>query len=247
MIWNRWHREQVYSRSDYWDAKAVAFGGSAVSGWPNQHLNVLYEERELEVLSRLLPQVDGVTVLDIGCGTGRTSRYLASCNATVLGIDFSARAIELARKYDGAGNPAYRVESVFALREQECFDIAISSGCLAVACRDRQELGRALTNVWTALKPGGRFLLIEPLHHGSLHFVLNMALREFITVMRQSRFRIQHVDGLHFWPIVRLLGHFDCSDGLTDALYWLGEAARMRLHRIYFADYKIIAAVKQQI
>jgi 2-polyprenyl-3-methyl-5-hydroxy-6-metoxy-1,4-benzoquinol methylase len=191
MIQNRWNRHEVYCKADYWDAKADEYGGTAVSGWPNQSLNVFYDKRELEILNSYLPQIDGAQVLDLGCGTGRIARYLAARNANVLGIDFSAKAIEVAKQQSPSANPAYRVQTIFELKEDKQFDIALSFGCLAVACTNRDTLSTALTNVFNSLKPGGRILLLEPIHRGSLHFVLNMNVREFFRGHGRSRIRSQ--------------------------------------------------------
>ncbi|HEV8619514.1 MAG TPA: class I SAM-dependent methyltransferase, partial [Nitrospiraceae bacterium] len=174
MIQNRWNRERVYCTAEYWDAKADEYEGTAVSGWPNRSLNEFYDKRELEILNAYFPHIEGARVLDIGCGTGRIARYLANRKANVLGIDFSAKAIELARQQSPSGNPTYRVQTIFALKEDKQFDVVLSFGCLAVACTDRNELSAALTAIFNSLEPGGKILLIEPIHRGMLHFVLNM-------------------------------------------------------------------------
>lgn len=47
----------------------------------------------------LLGDVAGLRVLDAGCGEGRFSRMLAERGARVVGVDVSARMVELARSY----------------------------------------------------------------------------------------------------------------------------------------------------
>jgi 2-polyprenyl-3-methyl-5-hydroxy-6-metoxy-1,4-benzoquinol methylase len=246
MIQNRWNRHEVYCKADYWDAKADEYGGTAVSGWPNQSLNVFYDKRELEILHSYLPQIDGAQVLDLGCGTGRIARYLAARNANVLGIDFSAKAIEVAKQQSPSANPAYRVQTIFELKEDKQFDIALSFGCLAVACTNWDTLSTALTNVFNALKPGGRILLLEPIHRGSLHFVLNMNVREFLEVMEEVGFAVKDATALHFWPIVRILGHVNWPRILTVAGYQLGEWMLTLLGGTYFGDYKAILAFRPE-
>jgi len=46
--------------------------------------------------SGLLPAVTGERVLDIACGQGRMSRYLAGLGADVVGIDISAAMLKKA-------------------------------------------------------------------------------------------------------------------------------------------------------
>jgi len=47
--------------------------------------------------SDLLPAVTGERVLDIACGQGRMSRYLARLGADVVGVDISAAMLGKAR------------------------------------------------------------------------------------------------------------------------------------------------------
>lgn len=47
--------------------------------------------------SDLLPAVSGERVLDIGCGQGRMSRYLARLGADVVGVDISIAMLDRAR------------------------------------------------------------------------------------------------------------------------------------------------------
>src|SRR5690349_6649604 len=47
----------------------------------------------------LLPELEGVRALDLGCGAGQLSFYLAQSGASeVVGIDVSAKMLDLARK-----------------------------------------------------------------------------------------------------------------------------------------------------
>ena len=65
------------------------------------------------VLWKFAGDVNGLTVLDAGCGTGYLSKKLRDQGARVTGIDFSERMIEIARTQ----NPDmdFRVDSCFEL------------------------------------------------------------------------------------------------------------------------------------
>ncbi|WP_380282357.1 class I SAM-dependent methyltransferase [Kitasatospora purpeofusca] len=49
----------------------------------------------------------GLPVVDLGCGNGTQTRFLAGRFARVLGADLSAAAVELARRSDPEGRAAY--------------------------------------------------------------------------------------------------------------------------------------------
>ncbi len=58
---------------------------------------------KLEAVRRIAPPAKGSLVLDAGCGSGVLTDMLAGMGARVLGVDWSAKAIEFAR--DAYGRP----------------------------------------------------------------------------------------------------------------------------------------------
>ena len=58
---------------------------------------------EEPVVREALGDVAGLSVLDLGCGTGRHALWLAGQGATVTGVDFSEGMLEEARRKAGAG------------------------------------------------------------------------------------------------------------------------------------------------
>src|SRR3954468_15830675 len=63
---------------------------------------------EQPVMAELLGDCSGLSILDVGCGTGRHSLRLSRAGAKVTGIDFSAGMLAQARVKAEAGMAAER-------------------------------------------------------------------------------------------------------------------------------------------
>ncbi len=239
---DRNQREELYSKPAYWDSKADQRQGYAVSLWENNCLNELYHLEQMERLEKALPDLQGLDVLDIGCGVGRIARWLADRGARVVGADFSDKTIAIAQRLSSPGNPVYRVESVFEFNDKDSFDIIISTGLLVIACRNRDQLSSALTRLRESLRPGGKLFLMEPVHRGFLHRVLDLDIGEFCDVLAQAGFTVDSVEQMHFWPARWLLAFIPWPKQVTTAGYRIGQAM-MSLPLIgHMGDYKWVLA-----
>ncbi len=242
MIKNRANRDSLYATADYWDSKAIDLDGDAVSMWPNNQLNRLYIEEQLTLVDSNLSSVENKSILDVGCGTGRMSRYLSKAGANVTGVDFSANAIEIAESLSNDEKISYQVKSIFDIDDVEKFDIAFSWGCVAIAARNQEELLRALLVIRKSLKPDGRVLMLEPVHKGFVHRVLNINIDEFCYVMQEAGFTVDKVSQMHFWPMRYLLCFVPFPEFITKPFYRLGQLM-MKLPLLNrMGDYKAISA-----
>jgi SAM-dependent methyltransferase len=101
----------------------------------------------------------GDSVLDVGCGTGLTTREAARAAAPgrVVGVDVSERMLERARELTAADNVRYVLGDAQTHRfEQGGFDVAISRfGTMFFS-----DPAAAFANLAAALRPGGRFVLL---------------------------------------------------------------------------------------
>ena len=242
MIKNRSQRERIYSTAEYWNAKAQELCGDAVSMWPNNNLNFHYHIEQMKLMEEELLDLDGKLTLDIGCGTGRLSRFLAERGAVVTGIDFSERAIALAKSKDPTGTIAYRVQSIFDLAESEAYDLLFSWGSLTIACKNRHELSEVMRRLRRSLKSRGRVFFLEPVHSGFVHRVLNMSTDEFCKVMRESGFEVDKVREMHFWPMRFVLAYVPWPRWITTPLYQFGQALMALPGFRKMGDYKAISA-----
>ena len=106
--------------------------------------------------SGLLPPVTGERVLDIACGQGRMSRYLARLGADVVGVDVSAAMLSKARVI-GPEDIAYVRADV--ARHPAWWDGRPFDGCTCeLALMDIDDLAGTLSTVTTVLRQGGWFV-----------------------------------------------------------------------------------------
>jgi SAM-dependent methyltransferase len=110
------------------------------------------------------------TALDIGCGTGDNSIYLANHGWQVTGVDFVAAALDKARAKATAKNAAvdFACADVTRLSSEgvgKDFDLIVDNGCLhGLSSEDRDAYVREVTSV---AAPSARLLLVEFLPGGS--------------------------------------------------------------------------------
>jgi len=111
---------------------------------------------------RLIGDVKGKKVLDLACGEGYNTRILARKGATVVGVDFSARLIELAREKetnDKLGITYYISDAAYMKDVQSNhFDLVV---CF-MALQDIENYEKALSEVARVLKENGRFVFSIP-------------------------------------------------------------------------------------
>ena len=133
------------------------------------HSDVWQRWLEIETIKPFLRATD--SLVDVGCGSGYATRLLAPLVRETLGVDFSESMIERARTA-AAGKPNLRFEVGNALdldpRALGTFDVALSVRCL-INLETWELQQRAIENIATLLKPGGRFIFVEGLADGRRH------------------------------------------------------------------------------
>ncbi|HOV31598.1 MAG TPA: methyltransferase domain-containing protein, partial [Anaerolineaceae bacterium] len=102
----------------------------------------------------LLPEVDGLKGLDLGCGEGYNTRLLAEQGAKVIGLDISSVFVRHAKTFQSLSChiPEYLIGNAQELPFADaCFDFITGF----MSFMDIPDTAALLGEVWRALKPGG--------------------------------------------------------------------------------------------
>ncbi len=173
----------------------------------------------------------GDRVLDVGCGTGSTTRHAARAAAgSVLGVDLSSAMLAVARTraaIDGLANVSFeQVDAQIHPFEPDAFDVAIGRTS-ATFFGDRVA---GLTNLGRALRPGGRLTLLtwQPA-------AVNEWIRDFTAALSAGRelptpppeapgpFTLAEPDVIH--SVLDTAGYHDVTVNGVQAPMWFGVDA----------------------
>jgi len=133
----------------------------------------------------LIPDIEGKTFLEIGCGSGRSIKYLTNRGALkVYGLDISTTQLEEATRYNKESVIEGRVELIKGRMEDdlniEPVDVIFS--VYAIGWTSDPEV--TLKNMYTCLKPGGTFIwswdhtIYTDIHYDEGKYVVNYSYHE---------------------------------------------------------------------
>ncbi len=135
--------------------------------------------------SKVDEKIDGGKVLDVGCGSGRSTLILAKNTDTVVGIEFSQRLFELAReKTNGSDNIKVYLEDAKSMHfEDNEFDtVAMLWNTFGNLYCFRN---RVLDEAKRIIKPDGKIIL---------SVFSDNVLDPYLEMCKINRLNIEHVD-----------------------------------------------------
>lgn len=194
---------------------------AAYAGWRRSTLGQITDRLEEKLLLKRIGPVQGLQVLDIGCGDGVLSTTLAAAGAQVTGLDASGDMLVAARRRAGAAGVALELaqgEAEHLPFPDSRFDVVLSVATLCFS----GDPDRPVREMARVLRPGGRLVLGELGRWNTWSAVRRVKGWIGSPVWRAARFRTRRE--------LRALAHHACLEGIsvTGAIFYppAGFAAR---------------------
>jgi ubiquinone/menaquinone biosynthesis C-methylase UbiE len=136
---------------------------SDIAGWYNDVIAAGSgpHETAVDCLLRLVPPLEGTTVVDVACGQGLATRAVAAAGAKrVVGVDASEVMIEIARRHKTTLNSgvSYMVDDAQRLSGLE--DASFDGATCQLGLMDIPDLAATLAALHRVIKPGGWFVFV---------------------------------------------------------------------------------------
>lgn len=111
---------------------------------------------EWPALQKMLPEIQGKSLIDLGCGYGWFCRWAQEQGAAnILGLDVSEKMLERAREMTSGSQITYQREDLEALQlPAASLDLAYSS----LALHYLENIDGLFATLFQALKPGGKIV-----------------------------------------------------------------------------------------
>lgn len=164
---------------------------------------------------------EGIAVADIACGEGHAVNLMARAfpRSTFVGYDFSVEAVETAREEAsgwGLTNARFEVLDVARLAEESAYDLVTTFD----AVHDQAHPAAVLANIRRALRPEGRYLMVDIKASSNLEDNLDLPWASFLYAVSTT----------HCMSVSLAQG----GDGLGTV--WGVQTAERMLHEAGFSD-----------
>ncbi|MEM9303919.1 MAG: bifunctional 2-polyprenyl-6-hydroxyphenol methylase/3-demethylubiquinol 3-O-methyltransferase UbiG [Pseudomonadota bacterium] len=164
------------------DLREIAKFDAIAAGWwdPDGDFRPLHDLNPIRLgFIERHAELDGLRVLDVGCGAGLLSEAMAAAGADVTGIDLSNEALAAGRRHmaESALTVDYRHESIEAHIETGARDYDMVT-CLEMLEHVPDPAG-VIRGCATVLRPGGR-LFLSTLNRNLFSFALGIVGAEYV-------------------------------------------------------------------
>ncbi|RJP73936.1 MAG: SAM-dependent methyltransferase [Candidatus Abyssobacteria bacterium SURF_17] len=134
-----------------WDENAEVWTRLARGGY-----DVYRDHVNTPAFLKMLPDISGLSGLDIGCGEGHNTRLVARRGARMTALDISGKFLAHAREKEKEQPLGIRYLCANAADlsfPDACFDFAIAT----MSLMDTPDHEKVIREIWRIIKPGGSF------------------------------------------------------------------------------------------
>jgi SAM-dependent methyltransferase len=192
-----WDRvSQTYAADD--PLAAVCYPGAPV--W----LNRFFAGQQWKTVTRVLGsrRLEGARVLDIGCGFGRWTRWLAQRGADPVGVDPTEGMLEAARRASPKSIEYLQMSATALDFPDDHFDLVTCITVIQHLEPDEQEA--AIAELARVLQPGGYAVVLDLIDLGDRgKIVYPRAAPEWRGSYEAHGLDLEHWEGQEFVPLVR--------------------------------------------
>ncbi len=227
-----------------------------------------YNPMQLSFVKKELGNLQGKTILDIGCATGELAFGLTKAGAQVTGIDLNEDLLEQARAKMGSAdvqssyaekndskiaplNPAFRKGNMLELKADfsiQSFDTVLCFGNTLVHLNSVELIEKMLEGVKAVLKPGGQ-LFIQILNYdyivGEQISALPVIETDNIQFVRRYNFR-DDSDLIDFITVLKIKTEGNTVSNKTPLLALKSSHLIRLLENSGFRDIRLFASFKQE-
>lgn len=169
-------------------------------------LNRFFAHHQQRAVARLLAgrPLGGLRALDVGCGSGRWTRWLAERGAVVTGVDPTAALLEVARR-EAPGLDFRRMSATALDSADESFDLALSVTVIQ-HLQPREQL-LAIGELCRVVRPGGTVLVLDLIDaHDTGLLVHPRSPSDWIDCYARHGMRLRTWEGQEYVPLLRAAG-----------------------------------------
>ncbi len=194
----------------YWDRVASRYAAEdplAAVCYPAapRWFNRFYAYFQLRSVTRMLAEQSftGVRALDVGCGSGRWSRWMRDRGAHVTGIDPTPAMLETAERLS-PGVAFRRMSATDIDFPDESFDFVLS--VTVIQHLHPEEQVKAAAAMCRVLKPGGRLFLLDLIDHNDPgRLVFPRRPESWINLYQEHGVKLVRWEGQEYVPLIRML------------------------------------------
>jgi len=193
----------------YWERIATEWGAGDPLGavcYPGMPVwfNRFHARSQVRAIERMLAGIElrGRRCLDVGCGSGRWTRWLAERGARASGVDPTAAMLEVARRAWPEGD--LRQMSATRLEFEDGFFDLVTS-VTVVQHLEPEEQAAAAAEMARVLRPGGDLLVLDLIDaRDPGRIVFPRTPEGWIALYRAQGLSLQRWIGQDFAPLLRL-------------------------------------------